>query len=275
MPETQGYDSLPGILSEIVAHKRLELKQLHARMDQVERMIETARPPLDFSGALRRPDSVSLIAECKRRSPGAGDIRPDLEPLRLTRGYEASGASALSVLTDERFFGGSLEDLRTVSRGVGIPVLRKDFTLASEHILEARAAGADAVLLIVRILDDGALRSLITAAHALGMAALVEVHDEHELERALGAGATIVGINNRDLSTFTTDLGTTARLLESLPTSVTVVSESGIRTRADVERLGEIGVDAILVGEALLAATDPSAAAAELSGVPRTERPLG
>lgn len=274
MPETQGYDSLPGILAEIVAHKRTELERLVTRMDAVEQAIESARPPLDFSAALREPSTVGLIAECKRRSPGAGDIRPNLDPVELTRGYEAHGAAALSVLTDERFFGGSLDDLEAVSRSVGVPVLRKDFTLETPHVLEARAAGADAVLLIVRILDDGALRSLTTASHALGMAALVEVHDERELDRALAAGATIVGINNRDLSTFTTDLATTARLLEQLPTSVTAVSESGIRTRADVEGLGRLGVDAILVGEALLSAPDPAAAAAELSGVARGERSL-
>lgn len=272
MPETQGYDSLPGILAEIVAHKRTELEALSTRMDAVERAIETARPPLDFSAALRATAHVGLIAECKRRSPGAGDIRPDLDPVALTTSYAQNGATALSVLTDERFFGGSLDDLRNVSRTVSIPVLRKDFTLETPHVLEARSAGADAILLIVRILDDAALRRLTTASHALGMAVLTEVHDERELDRALGAGATIVGINNRDLSTFTTDLATTARLMEQLPPSVTVVSESGIRSRSDVERLGTSGVDAILVGEALLSAPDPGAAAAELSGVPRVER---
>lgn len=272
MPETQGYDSLPGILAEIVAHKRREIEELHHRMDVVERAVETARPPLDFHEALRGGGAVSLIAECKRRSPGAGDIRPGLDPEKLTRGYADAGASALSVLTDQTFFGGALEDLAAVSRNVSIPLLRKDFTLDTSQIIEARAGGADAVLLIARILDDESLRRLTAAAHALGMGALIEVHDEQELERALASGSTILGVNNRDLSTFTTDLETTARLLEGVPAHVTVVSESGIRTRSDVERLGVMGVDAILVGEALLAAEDPASAAGELAGVAREER---
>lgn len=275
MPETQGYHSLPGILAEIVAHKRVELDALHGRMDEVEGAIESARVPRDFHAALMRPEAVSLIAECKRRSPGAGDIRPGLDPVALTEGYRRAGASALSVLTDERFFGGSLDDLRAISDSVDLPALRKDFTIDTAHVIEARSAGADAVLLIARILDDEALRRLTQATHALGMAALVEVHDEVELDRALAADARIVGINNRDLSTFTTDLETTVRLLGQLPLHVTIVSESGIRTREDVERLGGAGVDAILVGESILAAPDTEAAAAALSGVVRNREARG
>ena len=211
------------------------------------------------------------MAECKRRSPGAGPIRPDLVPADLARSYADAGASALSVLTDADFFGGSLDDLRA-ARSAGLPILRKDFTLDTLQVIEARGAGADAVLLIVRILDDDALSRLHTAATALGMSVLVEVHDASELERAVRIGADLVGINNRDLATFTTDLDTTLRLLSDVPDDVVVVSESGIGTRADVERLGGAGVDAILVGESLLSAADPGAAARALCGVPSRRR---
>ena len=176
------------------------------------------------------------------------------------------------VLTDAPYFGGSLEDLRVVRETTSLPILRKDFTLDPLQILEARVAGADAVLLIVRILDDEVLQRLIAEAEALGMAALVEVHDEHELKRALEIGAGIIGINNRDLATFTTDLDTTIRLLEGVPEDIFVVSESGIRVPEDVDRLGRVGVDAVLVGESLLRASDPGAAAQELVQIPRAER---
>ena len=272
MPETQGRETLPGILAEIVRTTRGEVERLRERADQVEGTLDGAAPPRDFQGALARSGSVALVAECKRRSPGAGDIRPGLDPVTLTGGYAEAGAAALSVLTDGEYFGGSLDDLRAVSSAVPIPVLRKDFTLDTLQVIEARGAGADAVLLIVRILDDPTLRQLHTAATALGMSALVEVHDAVELDRALALGAELVGINNRDLSTFTTSLETTVRLLVDVPDEVVIVSESGIRTRADVERLGEAGVDAILVGESLLSAPDPRAAAAELVNVPSRRR---
>jgi indole-3-glycerol phosphate synthase len=275
LPETQGHHSLPGILTSIVVTKRAEVERLGARADEVEASLSTARPPRDFRDAIARGGVVSLIAECKRRSPGAGVIRQRLDPVELTLGYESAGASALSVLTDETYFGGSLADLSAVAGAVSVPILRKDFTLDALQVLEARGAGADAVLLIVRILEEDALQRLHTTATALGMAALVEVHDEAELDRALAVGADLIGINNRDLSTFTTDLETTTRLLEQLSDDVLVVSESGIRTRADVERLAEAGVDAILVGEALLAAPDPNAVAATLVGVPNAARSHG
>jgi indole-3-glycerol phosphate synthase len=272
LPETQGRETLPGILAEIVETKRREVDSLRPRADAIERMLDDAAPPRDFLGALARPASVSLIAECKRRSPGAGGIRPGVDPVELTLGYRDAGAAALSVLTDGDYFGGSLDDLRHVSAAVDLPVLRKDFTLDTLQLIEARGAGADAVLLIVRILDDPTLSRLHTAATALGMSVLVEVHDAIELRRALEIGADLIGINNRDLSTFTTDLATTLRLLGDIPDDVVVVSESGIRTRGDVERLGEAGVDAILVGEALLTAPDPATAAAGLVGVPSLRR---
>lgn len=272
MPETQERNSLPGILAEIVRTKRSELIELRERAGALEKALDDADPPRGFRAALMDESIVGLIAECKRRSPGAGPIRPDLDPAELTRGYQRAGAAALSVLTDHTYFGGSLSDLETVRSATSIPLLRKDFTLDELHVIEARGSGADAVLLIVRILDDTTLAALHDQARSLGMDVLVEVHDEAELERAVAVGAEVIGINNRDLATFTTDLETTVRLLAQLPDDVVVVSESGIRTRADVERLGAAGVDAILVGESLLAAPDPEEAAASLAGVARERR---
>lgn len=272
MPETQEEHSLPGILAEIVRTKREELGALAGRARELESVARAAGTTRDFVGAVARAGSVSLIAECKRRSPGAGSIRPGVDPAELTAGYERAGASALSVLTDSTYFGGSMADLATVRSATSIPILRKDFTLDRLHLLEARAGGADAVLLIVRILDDALLGALHREAALLDLDTLVEVHDEDELERALQIGARVIGINNRDLSTFRTDLTTTERLLASVPSDVVIVSESGIRTREDVARLGRAGVDAILVGESILAARDPSTAAEELTGLPSITR---
>ena len=275
MPETQGSERLPGILAEIVRTKRSELSALRERAAELEAAAAAAAAPRDVRTALGGHERVALIAECKRRSPGAGAIRPDLDPAELARTYEKAGARALSVLTDTRYFGGAGADLEAARTAVSLPVLRKDFTLDPLHVVEARAMGADAVLLIVRILDDATLRRLHDEATRLGMSVLVEVHDRTELARALELGAGIVGINNRDLSTFRTDLATTLALLDDVPDDVLVVSESGIRDRADVDRLGEGGVDAILVGETLLRAPDPGAVAAELAAVPRRERVRG
>lgn len=275
MPETQDGIPLPGILARIVETKRTELAELRGRADVLAAALERAPEVRDFENALGRPGAVSLIAECKRRSPGAGEIRPDLDPPVLAAGYERAGASALSVLTDASYFGGSMADLEKVREATTIPILRKDFTLDTLHLVEARAGGADAVLLIVRILDDARLAGLHREALGLGLHVLVEVHDADELERALRIGARIIGINNRDLATFTTDLATTERLLSSVPPDVVIVSESGIRTRSDVERLGQSGVDAILVGEALLSAAEPAEAAGTLAGVASHSRSRG
>jgi indole-3-glycerol phosphate synthase len=275
LTETQGHDGLPGILARIVRTKRDELARLRPRSRELEAALDDARAPRGMASALGAAGTVSLIAECKRRSPGAGAIRPDLDPVELARGYEGAGASAVSVLTDETYFGGSLDDLRSIGDAIGLPGLRKDFTLDPLHVVEARGAGADAVLLIVRILDDPTLRSLHDEAVGLGMDVLVEVHDRRELERALGIGAKLLGINNRDLATFTTDLATTEALVEVVPDDVVVVSESGIRDRDDVVRLGRAGVDAILVGESLLRADDPARAAGTLTGVPVVRRVRG
>jgi len=272
LPETQDPASLPGVLADIVSTKRAELRALQDRAPELEAALEQAPEVRDFRAAISVPGTVSLIAECKRQSPGAGPIRPALEPAELTRSYENSGAAALSVLTDQEYFGGSNLDLVEIRGATAIPVLRKDFTLDSLHVIEARGVGADAVLLIVRILSDDALRGLLRHAEALGMHALVETHDAYDLERAMAAGAKIIGINNRDLATFTTDLEMTLRLVEQITGDAVVVSESGIRDAADVARLGQVGVDAVLVGETLLRAADPGAAAAELSRVARVER---
>jgi indole-3-glycerol phosphate synthase len=212
---------------------------------------------------------VSLIAECKRRSPGAGAIRLDLDAADLTRSYARAGAAALSVLTDAQYFGGSLADLAAAKAATTLPVLRKDFTLDPLQLLEARAAGADAVLLIVRILSDAMLTSLHAEARTLGLSVLVEVHDRAELGRALAVGADIIGINNRDLASFRADIATTFELLEDVPEDVLVVSESGIRGPRDAEFLGDGGVDAILVGETILRAPDPHAMARSLARIPR------
>ena len=265
-------DTVPDILRRIVETKRRELSTLRASEASVRSRVRDAAPPRDFAGVLRREGEVALVAEVKRRSPGAGAIRPDLDPVGLAEGYASHGASAVSVLTDREYFGGSLEDLTAVREAVGVPVLRKDFTIDPLQVLEARAAGADAVLLIVRILDDALLAELAEAAGELGMTALVEVHDGPELERALDAGARVIGINNRDLSTFSTDLETTFGLLDRVPAGTTVVSESGIRDAGDVDRLGSRGVDAILVGEALLRDDDPAGGAARLSHRPKAPR---
>ena len=280
MPEMQvGSSSLPGgarpsddILARIVATKWEEIRRLTDRAAELKDRARDAPEPRDFQGALELPKTVSLIAEVKRRSPGAGAIRPDLDPVSLAARYREAGASALSVLTDWEYFGGSLDDLAAVRAGVGLPVLRKDFLLVEDQVWEARAAGADAILLIVRILEDAPLRELRLLAEELGMAALVEVHDADELERALRSGVRILGINNRNLRTFETRLETTLGLLESVPKSVTLVSESGIRRSADVSRLGDAGVDAVLVGEALLRAPDPKVKAKELAGIGRVPR---
>jgi len=275
LPETQGSDSLPGILASIVRTKETELRELKPRAAELEAAAQAAAPARGFRAALAIPDRVTLIAECKRRSPGAGAIRPDLDPVELTRGYTRAGAAALSVLTDSEYFGGSRADLEAVREANPIPVLRKDFTIDPLHVLEARAMGADAVLLIVRILSDEMLSRLHAQASALGMSVLVEVHDRFELDRAVAIGADLIGINNRDLSVFRTDLQTTLDLIEEVPDGTLVVSESGIRGAEDVVRLGEVGVDAILVGESLLKAPDPEEAARLMSALVRMERVRG
>jgi len=260
------------ILDRIVAVKHAEVRALRGRASELRGRAADAPAPRGFAAALRRPAEVRLLAEVKRRSPSAGEIRPGADPVDVARAYQAGGAAALSVLTDRDFFGGELDFLVRVRAAVDLPVLRKDFVVDALQLHEARAAGADAVLLIVRILPDPLLTELHAAALELGMDALVEVHDAREMERARAAGATLVGVNNRDLATFTTDLGLSERLAADVPASVTLVAESGIRTAADVDRLGAAGFDAILVGESLMRQPDLAAAAAALAGRPKSPR---
>ncbi|MDQ3606079.1 MAG: indole-3-glycerol phosphate synthase TrpC [Gemmatimonadota bacterium] len=269
---TSAQASTGGILDRIVASKRREVEEIAPLAAELRARTADVEPARPFAAALRQPAEVRLLAEVKRRSPSAGPIRPGADPADVARAYAAGGAAALSVLTDGPFFGGDLEALRLVRRTVALPVLRKDFVIDPVQLWEARAAGADAVLLILRILEPPLLQELLGLSAELGMDALVEVHDRAELERALHADATLIGVNNRDLDSFRTDLTLSLELASEVPPTVTLVAESGIRTGEDVVRLGAAGVDAVLVGESLMRQEDLSAAAAALVGHPRRER---
>ncbi|MDX2153275.1 MAG: indole-3-glycerol phosphate synthase TrpC [Bryobacteraceae bacterium] len=255
---------VPDILSRIVKHKQEELLQRRSTSDRLESLADARRSDRrDFAAALRTAPP-SIIAECKKASPSKGTLVPDYYPPRLAASYQEGGAAALSVLTDEKFFQGSLADLESARASVRLPVLRKDFTLDSIHVLEAAAHGADAILLIAAILSTLQLRSLREQAERLGMAALVEVHNEDELRSALDAGAHLLGVNNRDLHTFQVSIETSLRLAERMPPGATLVSESGITSAADVRRLREAGYHAFLVGEHLVRSGSPAAAIREL-----------
>jgi len=259
---------MPTVLDEIVARKHRELAAARERSSvaEIEARLPAAPPVRDFFAALAAPGPIRLIAEFKRRSPSAGEIRPGAAVEDVVRGYESAGASALSVLTDGVDFGGSLDDLRAARAAVRLPVLRKEFVVDRYQVVEARAHGADAVLLIAECLDDCRLRSLYREIIDLGMTPLVELHDAAQLPRVLDLGATLVGINNRDLRTMSTDLDHVLRLRDRVPDACVLVAESGIRSRSDVERLEAAGIAAMLVGESLLKAADPAAAAAALLG---------
>ncbi|NBW87039.1 MAG: indole-3-glycerol phosphate synthase TrpC [Planctomycetia bacterium] len=256
------------LLEDIVARKRREVTLARERVPTaaLEGRLSVAPPVRDFFAALAVPGPIHLIAEFKRKSPSAGEIRPGATVEEVVRGYAAAGASCLSVLTDAVGFGGSLVDLESARVAVPLPALRKEFVVDEYQVIEARAHGADAVLLIAECLDDCRLRSLYRRIVDMGMTPLVELHDEANLARVLDLGATLVGINNRDLSTMTTDLDHVLRLRDRVPAECVLVAESGIRTRADVERLQAAGVGAMLVGESLLKSRDPGAAAAALLG---------
>jgi indole-3-glycerol phosphate synthase len=260
------------ILDRIVASKQERLAQAKAGIPLAElrKKAESSPPCRDFAAALRKT-GVSLIAEIKRASPSRGLIRPDLDPAALSQIYGQNGAAAISVLTEQDHFQGDLTDLlsaRSAQEELDvppIPLLRKDFIFDAYQVYEARAFGADAVLLIVAILDDGLLRELLALSNELGMSCLVEVHDEAEMKRALAASADVIGVNNRDLHTFEVYLDTTRRLQPLMPDESLLVSESGIKSRVDIERLSGWGVDAVLVGEALVAAADVGAKVRELA----------
>jgi indole-3-glycerol phosphate synthase len=259
----------PTILDEIVASKQREVAAARRRMplDEMEHQATEAPPVRDFLAALSGPGPIRLIAEVKKASPSAKVIREDFEPVGIARTYQAHGAACLSVLTDAPYFQGHLSYLARIRAAVAVPLLRKDFIIDEYQVVEARLAGADAILLIAEILDDARLVALRERAEALGMAALVEFHDDDNLSRVLDSGATLVGVNNRDLRRFVTDLDRTFRLREQIPAHVTLVSESGIRTRADVARLEAAGVSAILVGETLMRADDIGLAVERLLGL--------
>jgi indole-3-glycerol phosphate synthase len=232
-----------------------------------------ASPPRDFTGSLKAfapkatgKAAIGLVAEIKRRSPSKGDIAPDLDPVEVARAYASGGASCLSVLTDGPHFGGSVEDLESARAAVGLPVLRKDFTVSAADVYDARLMGADAVLLIVALLDQEELTELHRIAGELDMACLVEVHDEAELERALEAGVELVGVNQRDLHSFEVDRERAKRVARHVPDGVVKIAESGVESAEDVAALADAGFDGVLVGEALLRSRDRRAAVAELLG---------
>jgi indole-3-glycerol phosphate synthase len=264
---------MPTILDQIVATKREEIARAKTAVP-IERLrddLPNAPPIRNFFAALTPTRSVSegrspirLIAEVKKASPSKGIIRADFDPVAIARTYEAAGASCLSVLTDEQYFQGSLDYLRHIRAAVGIPILRKDFILDTYQLVEARAAGADAVLLIAECLDDCNLRKLHNEAIDLGLTPLVEFYEPVNLPRVLEAGAQLIGVNNRDLRTFAVDLDHTIRLRSQVPSDCLLVAESGIHSRADVLRLQEAGIDAMLVGESLMREPDIATAVRRL-----------
>jgi indole-3-glycerol phosphate synthase len=251
------------VLDEIILTKIDEVTLLHqpGAREAIHTAALAAGPTRDFAGSLRRDDGrLAVIAEIKRRSPSKGDLAPDLDPGVTAKAYEVGGAAALSVLTDGPFFGGTVADLQLASESTGLPILRKDFTIDESQVWEARAIGADALLLIVAAIpDDELLRELHVLATELGLAAVVEAHDGDELDRALAAGARIVGVNCRNLGTFAEDLTTAEELRSRIPTEVIAVAESAIRSPDDARRMAGVGYDAILVGEYLVRSADPVA----------------
>jgi indole-3-glycerol phosphate synthase len=260
-------------LDRIVAAHRAAAAADRRRLDDLLDEARSQPPTRGFAAALRSADGavpgagtgeIAVVAEVKRRSPSKGDLFPDLDPATVAAAYERGGAACLSVLTDVDWFGGSVDDLRAARAATGLPTLRKDFTVAPADVCDARTMGADAVLLIVAALDDHELRDLHALAGDVGLDALVEVHDEAELDRALAVGATLVGVNQRDLVTFAVDRARAVRVAAVMPTSVTRVAESGIGGPADARALAAAGFDAVLVGESLVTSGDPAAAVAAL-----------
>ena len=261
-----GVSAVPDLLQRLVAESRAEVEARRARMPAVhlERLAAALPAPRDLRAALRR-DRLAVIAEMKARTPIMGSLSEDYSPARLAAAYVAAGAAALSVLCQETSFGGRPEHLAEARGVAGVPIMRKDFVVDEHQVLEARAYGADAVLLIVAALPPDRLRALLDLTRQLGMEALVEVHSEAEVEAALDAGAAVVGVNHRDLTTFQVDVGLTERLRPRVPAGVVYVAESGIHTPDDARRMRAAGADAILVGEALMRAPDPAVKLRELS----------
>ncbi len=258
---------MPTYLAEIVAAHRREAQADGRDLGQLTSAARSAPVGRSFVGALTRPDGgLAVIAEVKRRSPSKGALAPDLDPVEVAAAYAAGGASCLSVLTDRAFFGGSPDDLVAARSATGLPALRKDFTVGPLDVCDARLMGADAVLLIVAALSDTELTELGALAAALGLDALVEVHDETELERALSVGATLIGVNQRDLATFEVDPERAVRVGRMIPSAVVAVAESGIRGPDDAARLADAGFQAVLVGESVVTAGDRAGAVRALVG---------
>lgn len=254
------------ILDDIAAKRREQLDRDKARapFEQVKAAALCMTPARDFKAALKKSGSLAVIAEVKKASPSKGLICADFRPADIARRYEAAGADAVSVLTEEHFFKGSAEYLKAVKKAVSLPVLRKDFIIDEYQIYEARAMGADAILLIAAMLDENTLKAFYQTARNLGLYCLAEAHNEEELNRVLGAGCDIVGVNNRDLKTFHVDLNTTARLAAQLPAGTLLVAESGVKTRADTQFLQKAGASAVLIGETLMRSGDVASALAGL-----------
>ena len=276
--DAQGEPSAPGnVLDEILAGVRedVDARQRQVSLDQLKRLTAAAPPPLDAHAALRRP-GVAVIAEVKRASPSKGQLAEIPDPADLASEYAGGGARCISVLTEGRWFGGSLEDLAAVRAAVEVPVLRKDFVVSSYQVHEARAHGADMVLLIVAALEQNALSGLLDRVESLGMTALVEVHDEEEADRALEAGARVIGVNARNMRTLEVDRSVFERIAPGLPNSVVKIAESGVRGPHDLIRYASAGADAVLVGEGLVTQKSPRDAVAELVNAgnhPATPRP--
>jgi indole-3-glycerol phosphate synthase len=258
-------------LDQILSTTRTGLPSLRARRAELERAASASAPPIPFRAAFGHA-RVALVAEVKRRSPSAGLICEDLRPVERAERYARSGAAAISVLTDGPYFGGSIDDLEAIAARVPVPVLRKDFILDESQVLEARAAGAAAVLLIVRALGSGRLRALLSFAHELGLDALVEVHTRPELDVALDAGSAIIGVNSRDLDTFRIDVRSAWELLGAVPADRIAIAESGMASHADVGHAAAAGADGVLIGTALSAAADPTALVAAIVEVVRRGR---
>lgn len=263
-----GFVKTDTVLDRILAQKLEAVERIQPQLSELKAACADAPPVRDFAGALHR-ETVALIAEVKHASPSKGVLIEDFNPVALGTIYAANGAACISVLTDEPFFMGHLDHMKAVRAAVNVPVLRKDFIIDAAQLYEARAAGADAALLIAMALEDTQLKDLHGLIRELGMSALVEVHNEEEFERALNIGAALIGVNNRDLRTFQEDLGTTARVAANLPKGVTLVAESAIRSPEDVARMGVLGAHAVLVGEGLVKAGDIAAQVRTFSSQPR------
>jgi len=255
------------MLDKIIAQKRQEIEQRKkmATLTYLQERIARQKPSLDIALNLKGTH-IRLIAEVKQASPSRGMLIPNLNPIELAKTYAEGGAAAISVLTEENYFMGSIEHLAAIREVVGLPLLRKDFIFDPYQVYESRAYGADALLLIAAVLNQEQLKELISLSHSLGLRCLVEVHNKGEVERAVLSKAEIIGINNRDLDTFAVDITTTRRLRPLIPQERIVISESGIRSKRDIEKLGKWGVDAVLVGEALVTANDIPAKMKELIG---------